>query len=441
MNITKEQIDALNAVVTVGITKEDYSDKIQKKLQDYRKNVNISGFRKGTVPMSLIQKKYGKAILLEEVNEILKKSLTTYLIEEKIDVFGNPLPRVSEDFNWDAEDFAFEFELGLVPSFEIDLTAENKLIKYNIIADDSMINEEVEHIQRKYGKLVCKDTVEEGDYLRGVFRNEEKKIDNDIIIFLKVFKEKETAKKFIGKKVGDVVTLKTKGLFEDDNDLIRYLDVSYEDIHDLDVEVDFTIKEINETELAEINQELFDKLFGEGNLTSVEQLKEKIKEDFEKEFSTEANQKFLNDVTEFLLETTKFDLPAEFLKKWIKTISETPITPEEVEEEYVKFGNALRYNLIKSKVIADNNLEVTLEDLKSYAGGVIKKQMTKFGQMNPTEEAIEGIVSRVLSIKEEVERVSDCVISEKMTILFNKKVKAKNKEVTYKEFIEESYSK
>lgn len=439
MNITKEQIDALNAVVTVAVTKEDYSDKVEKILLDYRKNANIPGFRKGAVPMSLIQKQYGKAILLEEVNKILQESLNKYLVEEKLDILGNPLPRMTEDFDWDADDYTFEFELGLAPSFEIDLAAKNKLVKYTITADDTMIDEQVERIQKQYGKLVSKETVEEGDDIRGVFKNEEKGVENEATISLRIFKDKKNVKKFIGKKVGDVVALKTKGLFEDDHDLMQYLKVSHDDVHGLDIEVNFTIEEITTTELAEINQELLDKLFGEGNVTSVEQLKEKIKEDAEKQFSTQADQKFLNDVTEFLLENTKFDLPAEFLKKWIQTVGETPLTPEQAEEEYAKSENGLRYQLIEGKVITANNLQITFEDLKAYTTEVIKKQMAQFGQMNPTEADVEGIVARVLSNEEEVKRLSDQVMSEKMLALFNDKVKAKNKNVTYQEFIKESY--
>src|SRR5690606_14829660 len=293
-------------------------------------------------------------------------SLNDYLVEEKLDILGNPLPKITEDFNWDADDYAFEFELGLAPEFTVDLAAKNKLVKYNITADEKMLDEQVERIQKQYGKLVSKEKSEEGDDIRGTFTNEEKGINNTVTITPSIFKTKTAGKKFIGKKVGDVVTVSTKNLFDDDHKLMDYLKVSHDDVHGLEIDVDFTIEEINTTEKAELNQELFDKLFGEGVVTSVEQLKEKIKEDAEQQFATQADQKFLNDVTEFLIENTKFDLPAEFLKKWIQTAGENPLSPEQAEEEYNKSEKGLRYQLIEGKIITDNNLQITFDDLKAY---------------------------------------------------------------------------
>jgi len=439
MNITREQVDALNAVVTVAVTKEDYKQKVDKVLQDYRKNASIPGFRKGAVPMSLIEKQYGKAVLLEEVNKVLQASLNDYLVKEKLDILGNPLPKVTEDFNWDAEDFSFEFELGLAPEFTVDLDAKNKVVKYNITADDAMLDEQIERIQKQFGKLVSKDKSEEGDDIRGTFVNEEKGINAEATISSDIFKTKTVGKKFLGKKVGDVVTVSTKGLFDDDHKLMDVLKVSHDDVHGLEVDVNFTIEEINTSEKAELNQELFDKLFGEGVVTSVEQLKEKIKEDAEQQFASQADQKFLNDVTESLIENTKFDLPNEFLVKWLQTAGETPLTAEQAEAEFKKSEGGLRYQLIEGKVITGNNLQITFEDLKAYTSEVIKKQMAQFGQLNPTAEDVEGIVARVLSNQDEVKRLSEQVMSEKMLNLFREKVKYTTKDVTYQEFIKEMY--
>ncbi len=439
MNITRNNVDALNAVVTVEVSKADYAPQVDKVLKNYLKNASIPGFRKGAVPMSLIQKQYGKAVLLEEVNKVLQENLNNYLASEKLDILGNPLPKMNEDFNWDADDYSFEFELGLAPEFTVDLEAKNKVTYYKITADDKMLDDQVQRIQKQYGKLISKDTVEEGFDVTGTFTNEENGINNTVTISLDIFKDKKTAKKFIGKKVGDVVTLKTKGLFDDDHKLMDYLKVGHDDVHGLDIEVDFKIEEINASELAELNQELFDKLFGEGNVTSVEQLKEKIKEDAEKQFATQADQKFINDVTSSLLENTKFDLPAAFLKKWIQTVGETPLTAEQAEEEYARSENGLRYQLIEGKVMSQNNLQITFDDLKAYTADVIKKQMAQFGQMNPTDEDVDGIVARVLSNQEEVKRLSEQVMNEKMLGLFKEKVKAKTKEVSYEQFIKEMY--
>lgn len=439
MNITRNNVDALNAVVTVEVSKDDYASKVEKVLADYRKNASIPGFRKGAVPMSLIQKQYGKAVLLEEVNKLLQENLNSYLVEEKLDILGNPLPKVTEDFNWDADDYKFEFELGLAPEFSVDLTAKNNLTEYKIIADDTMLNAQVARIQKQYGKIVSQTEVAEGNDVSGVFTNEEKGINNRTTLDLEMFADKKTAKLFIGKKVGDTVTLKTKGLFNDDHKLMDVLAIGHDDVHGLDITVDFTIDEVIASEPAELNQELFDKLFGPDAVHSLDELKAKIKEDAENQFVQQSNQKFLNDVTEFLIENTKFDLPAEFLKKWIQTAGENPLSPEQAEEEYSRSENGLRYQLIEGKIITENNLQITFEELKDYTSGLIKKQMAQFGQMNPTDEDVQGIVARVMSNQDEVKRLSEQVMNEKMLNMFKDKVKAKTKEVTYDNFIKVMY--
>ncbi|HLO72314.1 MAG TPA: trigger factor [Flavobacterium sp.] len=439
MNITKAQVDALNAIITIAITKEDYSDKVEKVLADYRKNAAISGFRKGAVPMSLIQKQYGKAVLLDEVNKILQASLNDYLTTEKLDILGNPLPKMTEDFNWDNENLSFEFELGLAPQFSVDLTAKNNVTKFNVIADDKMLNDQVERIQKQYGKLISQAEVKADYEVRGTFTNEEKGINAPANFALDIFADKKVAKSFVGKKVGDVVAVATKGLFDDDHKLMDYLKVGHDEVHGLDITVDFTIEEINAVEKAELNQELFDKLFGPGVISSVDDLKAKIKEDAEVQFAQQADQKFLNDVTDFLIESTKFDLPVTFLKKWIKTVTETPLTDEQAEEEFAKAEKGLRFQLIEGKVMSENNLQITFEDLKAHTAELIKKQMAQFGQLNPSEDEINGIVARVMSNQDEVKRLSEQVMSEKMLGLYKEKVKAKTKEVNYEQFIKEMY--
>ncbi|GAA4050324.1 trigger factor [Flavobacterium chungnamense] len=439
MNITRNNVDALNAVVTVEVSKADYAPKVEKVLADYRKNAAIPGFRKGAVPMSLIQKQYGKAILLEEVNKVLQENLNRYLQEEKLDILGNPLPVVTDSFNWDAEDFKFDFELGLAPTFSVDLAAKNDVVQYKIIADDTMLNAQVARIQKQYGKIVSATVVAEGNDVSGIFTNEEKGINNRTTLDMELFADAKTAKLFLGKKVGDVVTLKTKGLFNDDHKLMDVLAIVHDDVHGLDIEVTFTIDEVVASEPAELNQELFDKLFGPGVVNSLEELKAKIKEDAEQQFEQQANQKFLNDVTESLITNTKFDLPSTFLKKWIQSAGENPLTSEQAEEEYAKSENGLRYQLIEGKVMADNNLQITFEELKDFTSGLIKKQMAQFGQMNPTDEDVQGIVARVMGNQDEVKRLSEQVMSEKMLNLYKEKVKAKTKEVNYEEFIKAMY--
>jgi trigger factor len=440
MNITRENIDALNAVVKVDITKNDYSDKVEKILSDYRKTANIPGFRKGHVPMGMVKKQYGKAVLIDEVNKLLQDALGKYLVEEKLDVLGNPLPKAQDDLNWDADDFSFEFELGLSPEFEVKLKGKKAITHYNIVADDKMIDDQVVNIQKQYGKLVSKTEVAEEDEITGVFKNEEKEIENTTTLTLDKIKGKVDAKKFIGAKVGDVIKLKTKNLFNDDHDLMNHLKVSHDDAHGLEIEVTFTISEVNTRELADLDQELFDKLFGKGNVTSVTELKDKIKEDAEKQFAQQADQKLLNDVTEYLVENTKFDLPAEFLQKWLQTAGEETLDEAQAKEEYEKSEKSIRYQLIEGKLITENNLQVNFDELKAYAADMIKAQMAQFGQMNPSEKELEDISARVLSNQDEVKRLSEQLTSQKLLGFYKENANLKVKEMTYDKFVKEVYS-
>ncbi|WP_430613973.1 trigger factor [Flavobacterium sp. JP2137] len=439
MNITRNNVDALNAIVTVELAKEDYQGNVDQVLANYRKNANVPGFRKGAVPMSLIVKQYGKPVLFEEVNKVLQEKLNAYLVEEKLDLLGNPLPRVTENFDWEADTLKFDFELGLAPEFTVDLTTKNKITKYTVVADEAMLDEQVEYIQKQYGKLISKEVVAEGDDMAGVFVNEEAGINSEVTINVDAFRTKTNQKKFIGKKVGDTVTVNTKGLFDDDHKLMDFLKVDHDAVHGLEVDVVFTITEINTTEKAELNQELFDKLFGEGAVSSLEELKVKIKEDAEKQFVSQADQKFMNDVIEHVIETTTFELPATFLKKWMQTAGETPLTAEEAEEEYSKSEKGLRYQLIEGKIIAENDLQINFEEVKAFTTDLIKKQMAQFGQLEPEAADVENIVARVMSNQEEVRRISEQVMNDKMMALFNEKVAAKSKEVSYKDFIKEMY--
>ncbi|WP_103069978.1 trigger factor [Aquimarina sediminis] len=439
MNISKEQLDELNAVVTVDITKEDYSDKVDKILSDYRKNANIPGFRKGHVPMGLVKKQYGKAVLVDEVNKLLQDALNKYLTEEKLDVLGNPLPKEQENFDWDTDDYSFEFELGLAPKFEVKLNGKKAITHYKIVANDEMIDNQIKTIQKQYGKLIPKDVAEKDDLIAGSFVNEEKEIDNPFTVSLDKIKGKKNLDKFIGAKVGDVITLKTKGLFNDDHDLVSALKISNDDAQDLNIEVTFTVTEVNTQELADLDQELFDKLYGPGVIKTVSDLKEKIKEDAERQFEQQSEQQLLNDITENVLENTNFDLPIEFLKKWIRATGEQPLTEDEAKDEYEKSEKGLRYQLIEGKIINDNNLQVTFDELKDFAKDLIKGQMAQFGQNSPEDKELEDIAARILSNQDEVKRISEQLMSKKLLNYYKENAKLKVKEVSFDEFIKEVY--
>jgi len=439
MNITRENIDELNAVVKVNIAKEDYSDKVDNILKDYRKTANIPGFRKGHVPMGMVVKQYGKSVLVDEVNKMLQDALNKYLTEEKLDVLGNPLPKEQENFDWDQDNYSFEFELGLSPQFDVNLKTKKPLTHYKIVAGDEMIEKQIEEIQKQYGKLVSKNKVEEGDVVAGTFKNEEEGIDSQATLPLEKLKGKENLNKFLGAKVGDIISLNTKDLFEDDHQLMDFLKVEHDKAHGLAVEVEFTITEVNKQELAELDQDLFDKLFGKDEVKTVEELKDKIREDAAKQFQQQGDQQLLNDVTEALIENNKFELPKDFLQKWIRTVGEKPLTEDEAKEEFEKSEQGLRFQLIEGKLISENDLQVKFEDLKSFTTDRIKEQMAQFGQMDPAEKELDDIASRVLSNQEEVKRLSEQLLNEKLLTFYKANIKLEEKEVTYEDFVKEIY--
>lgn len=440
MNITKKDIDSLHAVLTVEVSKEDYAAKVDKVLTNYRKNANIPGFRKGHIPMGMVKKQFGKAVLVEEVNKLLQEKLNSYLTEEKLDILGNPLPKNEATIDWNSDHFSFEFELGLTPDFKVDLQ-KKATTHYKIVADKKMIDNQVKTIRKQYGKLISKKEVAKDDEITGTFTSEEKGISKKTTFSTEVIKGKKQLESLLGAKVGDVITLKTKGLFNDDHDHQKYLGVSHDEAHGLDIEVTLTIEEINTREMAELNQELFDKLFGKDVVTSEKELKEKIKEDAERQFAQQGDQKLLNDVVETLIETTKFELPADFLTRWIKSTGESKITEEEAKAEYERSEKGLRYQLIEGKLRSENKeLQLTFDELKAFANDMIKGQMMQFGQLNPSQEEVESITARIMSNEEEVKRLSEQLNTNKLLQFFKEHAKLKTKEVTYEEFIKEAYA-
>ena len=439
MDITRENTDALNAVVKVDIIADDYQPKVDKILVDYRKKADIPGFRKGHVPMGMIKKQYEKSVMIDEVNKLLQDSLNKYLTEEKLEILGNPIPRSQENFTWDTKNFSFEFELGLVPQFEVNLTPKKKITQYVINADDSLIDKEVENLQSRYGKMSAVDIINENTNVTGTFVNEEKEIENKSTINLSDIKGKTNLKKFVGSKVGDVIELKTKSLFSDDSKLMGALGLSNEEVEGLNIKVLFTIEETTEIELADLDQELFDKLFTDGSVKSVTELRNKIKEDAEKQFLQQADQQLLNSVTEFLIDNTSFDLPSEFLQKWLATAGEKQLTPEEAAEEYNKSEKGLRYQLIQEKILKENDIKLDYEELKEYAKGFIRTQMAQFGNMNPEDAELDDIANRILGNQEEAKKLQDQLMSQKLMTFYKEKMTFKTKKVNYEGFVKEVY--
>jgi trigger factor len=440
MNIKRTDTDALNATITIEVSQADYKEKVDKLLADYRKTASIPGFRKGHVPVSLINKKYRTPILVEEINKLIQGKLNDYITEEKLNLLGNPLPVEQGEIDWNSDDFKFDFEIGVAPEFEVDVKGKKAITYYQIKTDDATINKQIERIRQQYGKLTSKDEVEKEDEVTGVFRNDDEEINADATFSIEKIKGKSNNKKFLGAKKGETLELNTKSLFNDDHDLMTMLKVEHDKAHDLDVPVTFEITEVNSREMAELNQEFFDKLFGPNAIKTEDELRERLREDAKKQFAQQTDQKLLTDITEGLIDNTKFDLPANFLKKWIANSGEKQLTTDEAATEYERSEKGLRYQLIESNILKTNEaLQLKFEELKAYASDQIREQMKQYGHNDATEEEVDQIVARIMQNQEEVKRMSEQLQNEKMLNFFKETAKLKEKEVSYEDFIKEAY--
>ena len=437
MQITRKDVDALNSVITIAISKGDLSPKIDSVLTSYRKRADIPGFRKGNVPMGLIKKKYGAAVKADEANKMLKESLTNYISKEKIALLGNPIPVEREDFDWEADTMLFDFELGLSPSFDVKLKGRKAITHYQITVDNDTIDKQIERMRSQYGSLHAKDTVADGVEITAHFKA--KGVDKKSTFNIGDFKSKAQKKKLIGAKVGDTIELKTKGLFFDDHKLMHVLGIDQDKAHDLSILLSCKIIEINSRELADMDQDFFDKVVGKGAVKSVSELKEKLIADAERQFATQSDQKMLNDVTEYLIDNTKFELPAAFLKKWMQTSGENTITEEEAAEEYSKAERGIRYQLIEAKLTEKYDLKIDREQVKSFARDMIQGQMSQFGRTDVSDQELNDIAERILGNQDEIKRISDQLMSNKMTNLYRTEANLKTKKVSYEDFVKQAY--
>lgn len=443
MNISKENIDSLNAVLKVELSAADYQDRVATVLADYRKTADMPGFRKGKVPMGVVKKRYGIPVKVEEINKILSDSITKYIVDEKLDILGNPLPKDSVQIDWERqEDFVFEYELGLAPDFEVKISKKNKIDYYNIKADDVMIDRYAEDVAKRYGKMSSPEKVEEKDLAYGTFQEldadgnaVEGGITNQASVSLDFVKTKTLKNEFIGSEKGAVIVLDPKKAFENDTDAAAMLNIDKEAYAALQAEFSFTIDNISRMEPAELNTELFDKVYGEGVVKNEKEFRAKIAAESENMFVGESDRKFQNDAVEFLLEKTSFDLPEEFLKRWMQTVSEKPVTLDEIEKDFEGYKKSLKWQIIENKIAKDNNLSVAKEEAIAETKKLISAQMAQYGQLSPEEEQLEQYAQQVLANKDEEKNIYDRVFASKMTAFFKESFKMNEKEISYEDFV------
>ena len=440
MKITQEKKDDLNALLKINLSSKDYQQKVNDVIKNYCKTANVPGFRKGKVPAGQIKKMYGKSILVEEVNKLLQDSIYKYITENKIEVLGNPLP-LENNIDWEnSVDFEFKFEMGLAPDFKVDLDKKVSFNFYKIKADKKMIDHYSNDVAKRYGSMIHPEISEENDLILGDFVQLDNKknileggISHTASVALDVVMDKKSKKSLVGVSKGSEVIIRINKNFS--KDVSHMLNINKEQADLLDSNFKFTVKNISRMNPSDLNQDLFDKVFGTGTVNNKKEFRSKIQDEIEKSFIVESDRKLKNDIVLHLINKLNLKLPDEFLKKWLLQTNDKNLTLEQIEAEYTQYSKSLRWQLIENKIIKENNLEVTNEDVLNHTKDLIKQNFGQYGQKAPEENKLIEIAGKVLENEDERKKVYNQLYDFKTLSLYKRKFKLNDKSVTYDEFV------
>ena len=446
MNITQEKIDDLNAVVKIKISPEDYTDKVEKSIKDQAKKSTLPGFRKGMVPPAHIKRMYGKSILIELINGLLSDNLNKFLTDNKVEILGQPVPVIDEnkDFKWDGSDeFEFDYEIGLAPAVDISISADDKFVQYNVKADEETLAARIKNIRKSYGKMTNPEVSAEEDVLYAelaqlspdgsVF---EGGINSTGSIRLDLVKDKEILKSLTGRKKDDVFELDVQKAFENNEVVIaKLLNIGEDEAKDLQSKFQVTVKNVNRLEESDLNQEFFDKIFGEGVVTDEAGFTAKITEEVEGMFKQDADRKLQNDMYTQLTESVKIDLPDEFLRKWLKATNEK-LSDAELAEGYDDFAKNLKWTLIENKIIKDNSLEIKYEDVFATAKQRLDAQFRMYSPSPLPEDQLAQYTATFLQEKDNANRIFEEVKAIKVFEYIQSVATLDQKDIAYNKFIE-----
>ena len=447
MNITRENIDAVNAVLKVAIEKADYEKTVADQLKEYRQKAVIPGFRPGKVPDGLIRRKYRIPILVDEVNKLLSKNLSQYLVDEKLNILGEPLPNEEQQktINWETdENFEFTFDVALAPEINISLGKENEFNFYKIAVSEEMIDQQVEMAQSHLGENVPDDEIKETSSVRGNFAQlndsdeelEEGIRPNDVLIAIDLIKDHEIKTNFVGKKSGDVVIFDPVKAFENRYEVRHMLKIKQDEADVLNSNFKFTINEILRFEKAELDEDFFKKLYGEEtNVKTVDDFRNRIKLEIETNLMHSSNHKFALDAHDKLVEQANITLPEAFLKRWLIAINKE-ITVEQVENEFEAFISDLKWQLIKDVLVKENNIKVTPQETESFAIHMARAQYSQYGIYDVPDEQLESFAKRILEKPEENERIYKRLYEDKVIQTVKEKVTLLETLVSQEEFNE-----
>ena len=442
MKITRQEIDAQNGVLKVEIAAADYQNKVKAALDKYRKTAKIPGFRPGHVPAGLIQKQFGKSVLAEELNKITNDALYRFIIDEKLDILGNPLPiENGVEGNFDQpENFTFSYEIGYSPSFELPITAKTKVDYATVKIDKDLITKQVEDLRRRYGKLISSEAVSAKDMVMGKFEELEGSevkadgISHSTTISMEFLENKAAIKLLTGKKINESFELDPKDVSKGPDDAAAMLGISPEAYAELNSKFQFTVNDVKRMELSELNEEFFQKLFGDEVKTEAEMSK-RIEADLARMFEEDSDRLFTRKVYDMLLEKTTMNFPEAFLKRWIKTSAEKPITDEEIEKEFAAYLLSLKWQLIQTKIFKENNIQLTNEEVLDFTKNLVIGNYAQYGLPAPEEAELLETAQRLLQNKEQANGIYDRLAERKLTDYFKSAVSMTKKEMKYDDFV------
>ncbi len=445
MNVTK-QGEGLVSVLKVQVAQADYAEKVNDVLKDYRKKATIKGFRPGTVPMGMVKQMYGKYATVEEVNKIVSDALQNYFKENKLHVLGEPLPNAEQkEVNWDKDtDFEFAFDVAVAPEINIELSKKNKADYYKITVDDKMIDEQAETYCSRFGKQEDVDTIEGTEFIAGALKcvGAETCVERGSMLLTRFKNDKELAK-FKKAKKGDTVTFNPKKAFDDEEETKLFTGAKVDNKEAMEADYEITLEAVKRYTKAELNQDLFDKVFGKDVIKSVDEFRARIKSDMEANFAVNSDYKFLADFKKKLLEANKIELPEEFLKRWLVEANKEneKITPEQIETEFPLFMEDLRWQLISGKFVKDNNIQVSPDEVKAAAKEYTRFQLAQYGMANAEDKMIEQWSQEILKNRDEVNRLYEMEENKKLIAFFKETIKLNEQEVSLEKFNEMASAK
>ena len=434
MNITKIQPDALNYQVSIEIAAADYAESLRKRLNEYRRRADIKGFRKGMAPMSLIQRLYGGQALYESVNSIVSEQLDTFIRDEKIRVVGEPLP--SEDqpqLEWAAgNDFTFKFDIAQTPELTFTAGPEDKLPYYEInVTEDAKKAMKAQMLQQ-YGSLQEGEAAGENDYIIADIANEGHSVEG---VYVALTNVAEIARPlFVGKKAGEKITVNVNEAFENETDRASMLKVDKAKLAGMDPMFTFTVVNVKTFKAAESNQETWDKMFGEGNVTSEEQFMEKVAERIRANHTQEANYRFGNDVRKYFTDKAEVTLPEAFLKRWLVYANEGKYTAEQVEKEFPAFIADFKWQLVRGHLMQKLGLKVEQKDIQEAAESYVAYQYAMYGMGNVPEDLIKSSARNVLEDESQVRRLEEQVEDNKTIAAIREAVTLQTKKISEDKF-------